>query len=110
MLFFFMVITPLVFYIWVFDKVREFLEENIYPFIDDGVVFFYDYKSQIKEYGDAEDIDIHYDLIEEYGAPHDKTFIMAIIIDGINYGQGIGKSKKDAEQQAAEKAIKKLNI
>lgn len=92
------------------DKVREFLEENIYHFIDEEVIFFHDYKSQIKEYGDAEDIDIHYELIEEYGAPHDKTFIMAIIIDGINYGQGIGKSKKDAEQQAAEKAIKRLNI
>ena len=92
------------------DKAREFLRENIYPFIDKNIIFFYDFKSQIKEYGDAEDIDIHYELVEEYGAPHDKTFIMAIIIDGINYDQGIGKSKKDAEQQAAEKAIKKLNI
>lgn len=92
------------------NKALEFLEENIYPFIDEEVIFFYDYKSQIKEYGDAEDIDIHYELVEEYGAPHDKTFIMAIIIDGINYGQGIGKSKKDAEQEAAKKAIKKLNL
>lgn len=92
------------------DKAREFLEDNIYPFIDENIVFFHDYKSQIKEYGDAEDIDIHYELVEEYGAPHDKTFIMAIIIDGIEYAQGIGKSKKDAEQIAAEKAIKRLNI
>ena len=68
------------------------------------------YKYQIKEYGDAEDIDIHYEVVQEYGAPHDKTFIMSIIVDGINYGTGIGKSKKDAEQQAARKAIEYLGI
>ncbi|MDO5850523.1 MAG: ribonuclease III [Methanobacteriaceae archaeon] len=92
------------------DKAREFLKNNIFPYIDSKVIFFYDYKSQIKEYGDAKDIDIHYELVSEYGAPHDKTFIMSIIIDGINYGTGVGKSKKDAEQIAARKAIEDLGL
>ena len=73
-------------------------------------IFFYDYKSTIKEYGDAENVDISYELLEEHGAPHDKTFIMRILVDGEDYGHGIGKSKKDAEQVAAHKAIERLGI
>mgnify|MGYP004450169513 FL=1 len=49
-------------------------------------------------------------MLEESGVPHDKTFIISILINGIEMGIGEGKSKKDAEQQAAEKALKKLNL
>ena len=55
-------------------------------------------------------VDISYELLEEHGAPHDKTFIMRILVDGEDYGHGIGKSKKDAEQVAAHKAIERLGI
>lgn len=92
------------------EKAKEFLTRTIFPYIEKKVIFFYDYKSNIKEYGDAEDLNIAYELVEEHGAPHDKTFVMKILIDGKEYGQGIGKSKKDAEQLAAQKAIEKLGI
>jgi ribonuclease-3 len=49
-------------------------------------------------------------LLEEHGAPHDKTFVMRILIDGVDYGHGVGKSKKEAEQLAASEAIDKLHI
>ncbi|MDD3409077.1 MAG: putative dsRNA-binding protein [Methanobacteriaceae archaeon] len=35
---------------------------------------------------------------------------MCILIDGEQYGTGVGKNKKDAEQLAAKEAISKLNI
>jgi len=92
------------------DKAREHLSKIIFPYIKAKTIFFYDYKSTIKEYGDAKGLDIQYDIIEEFGAPHDKTFIMKILIDGEDYGHGIGKSKKEAEQAAAQKAIEVLNI
>jgi len=92
------------------DKTRDFLENTIFPFIDRGIIFFNDYKSKIKEYGDANEVSVEYKLIEEFGYPHDKTFIMEIIVDGKEIGKGIGKSKKEAEQLAAQKAITKLNI
>ena len=92
------------------EKTRQFLEKTIFPYIDKEIIFFNDFKSKIKEYGDANEISIEYKLIEEYGYPHDKTFIMEILVNGRRIGKGKGKSKKDAEQLAAQKAIKKLNI
>ena len=92
------------------DKAKEFLEKTVFPYIEKKTIFFYDYKSTIKEYGDAEGVDVCYELLEEHGAPHDKTFVMRILIDGVDYGHGVGKSKKDAEQLAACKAIDKLKI
>ncbi|KZX15947.1 ribonuclease 3 [Methanobrevibacter cuticularis] len=92
------------------DKSREFLSKIVFPSIDGKVIFFNDYKSQIKEYGDANEIPVQYKLIKEYGVPHDKTFLMKILVDNREVGRGKGKSKKEAEQLAAEEAIKKLGI
>ena len=38
---------------------------------------------------------LEYVLLDEYGEAHDKTFEMAVKIDNIVYGKGIGKSKKE---------------
>ena len=92
------------------EKAREFLQQTVFSYIEAKTVFFYDYKSTIKEYGDAEDVEVSYELLEEHGAPHDKTFVMRILIDGVDYGHGVGKSKKEAEQLAASKAIEKLKL
>lgn len=92
------------------DKARDFLAMTVFPYIESKTIFFHDYKSTIKEYGDANDIDVSYELLEEHGAPHEKTFIMRILVDGVDYGHGVGKSKKEAEQLAACKAIDRLNI
>ena len=92
------------------EKAKEFLTLTAFPYIESKTVFFYDYKSTIKEYGDAEDVEVSYELLEEHGVPHDKTFVMRILIDGVDYGHGVGKSKKEAEQLAACKAIDKLKI
>ena len=92
------------------EKAKEFLKLTVFPYIESKTIFFYDYKSTIKEYGDAEDIEVTYELLEEHGAPHDKTFVMRILIDGVDYGHGVGKSKKEAEQLAACKAIDRLKL
>ncbi len=92
------------------EKAKEFLTITVFPYIDSNKVFFHDYKSKIKEYGDAVDKEVSYELIEEHGAPHNKTFVMKILIDGVDFGHGVGKSKKDAEQVAACKAIENLRL
>lgn len=92
------------------DFAKEFVSKIVFKYIDEGKVFFFDYKSLIKEYGDSCEADITYELLNEKGFPHDKTFTMAILINGKKMGIGEGKNKKESEQAAAKEAIRKLNI
>ena len=89
---------------------KDYISKIIFKYIDEEKIFFFDYKSAVKEYGDAEEVEISYEILEEYGVPHDKTFIIAILIDEVEMGIGKGKNKKEAEQAAAKVAIDKLNI
>ncbi|MBU1954339.1 ribonuclease III [Patescibacteria group bacterium] len=47
-----------------------------------------------------------YELIEEQGPDHDKQFVMGAYIDGELIGRGSGSSKQNAEQAAAQDALK----
>ncbi|HEX7467644.1 MAG TPA: ribonuclease III [Methanobacterium sp.] len=89
-------------------SVKEFLSKIVIPHIENRVVFFQDYKSELKQLCDKDCSDIIYELINEEGEPHKKTFTMAVIINGKNYGTGIGGSKKEAEQDAAKMALNKV--
>ena len=53
-------------------------------------------------------VDIKYDIIKEFGPDHDKTFIAEVQLDGKVLAQGEGKTKKQAEMDAADKALKTL--
>jgi len=46
-----------------------------------------------------------YRVAEEQGLPHDRTFVVEVVIDGEVAGTGVGKSKREAEQAAAEVAL-----
>lgn len=50
-----------------------------------------------------------YRTIAEAGPDHEKTFEVEILIRGERYGVGIGRSKKDAEQLAAQEALERLS-
>lgn len=89
---------------------KNYISNIIFKHIDEGKQFFADYKTAIKEYGDAEGLSIEYEIVDEYGFAHDKTFISNILIDGEKFGVGKGKSKKESEQIAAKKAMEALNI
>ena len=67
------------------------------------------YKSQLLEYCQERKLsNPHYQVIEESGPPHDRMFRIRVHIDGRALGEGDGKSKKQAEQQAAKQALKQL--
>ena len=51
---------------------------------------------------------IRYKLLGESGPDHDKTFEMEVYIGGRPSGRGTGHSKKEAEQQAAGEALRRL--
>lgn len=50
----------------------------------------------------------HYRIIDESGPPHDKVFVAEVRVAGRPLGAGSGRSKKEAEQQAAEEALASL--
>lgn len=67
-----------------------------------------DFKSMLQEAMQAEYREsVVYKLIDEKGPPHDKTFVVEVLFNGLVLGKGSGKTKKAAEQKAAEEALKK---
>ena len=90
-----------------FDCVKRFVDEMIIPFIEEKHLFMKDYKSALQEMVQTDKKSLEYDVISETGPAHNKSFIVEVKIDGIVYGTGLGKSKKEAEQNAARDAFKK---
>jgi len=67
------------------------------------------YKSSLMEYLQALNKPLpEYKVINEEGPAHDKIFTVGVYLSGIFESQGKGKSKKDAEQMAAEIALQNL--
>ncbi len=68
-----------------------------------------DHKTRLQELvqqnGEAR---IEYVLDEAAGEPHARTFTMSVLVDGNRLAQGTGKSKKEAQQDAAGKALAAL--
>lgn len=92
-----------------FDTVKKVILNIITPYIEDKkVVFFNDYKSALQEYVQTDQRSVHYEVVEESGPAHNKTFGVVVKVDDIVYGKGIGSSKKEAEQEAAKDALEKL--
>ncbi|MBC2594257.1 ribonuclease III [Ruficoccus amylovorans] len=67
-------------------------------------------KGRLQEHIQRENPDtpIEYDLVHAEGPDHSKTFIMELRIGGRVFGMGRGRSKKDAEENAAREALQKL--
>lgn len=86
---------------------REYVKEIIVPYIEQDFMFLDDYKTLLQELVQTNRRSLEYVLTKEYGKAHNKTFEVEVQIDGIVYGRGKGKSKKDAEQHAAFDAYKK---
>lgn len=68
-----------------------------------------DFKTRLQELTQAKlKLMPSYELISESGPDHDKTFEVELRVDGVVRGVGTGKSKKEAEQNAAREALQSL--
>lgn len=68
-----------------------------------------DYKTTLQELVQRKkDQVLSYTLLGESGPDHDKQFRVCVLLNGKPVGEGIGRSKKRAEQEAARVAIEKL--
>lgn len=89
------------------NKVKSLFNKLILPYINKDIDFLSDYKSLLQEQVQTEKKSIEYKVVSEQGPSHNKSFKVAVNIDGITYGVGTGKSKKEAEQNAAKDAFSK---
>lgn len=92
------------------DQVFSFLKKYVFPKVKAGALrHMMDYKSQLQEYVQREGLGMaEYEIIAERGPAHEREFVAEVRLNGNPLGRGAGKSKKEAEQQAAHMALKEL--
>lgn len=96
-----------------YEEVKKFVLNNLKDKIESTIkgINFNDYKSKLQEYVQRiMTSTIKYNVSNEWGPDHDKTFEVNLYLDNNCYGTGIGKSKKEAEQNAAKEALKALGV
>ncbi len=94
-----------------YEKANGFLEQYVFEKINVGAFSHaMDYKSQLQEFVQQDNKQtVVYQIVEERGPSHDKEFVSQALINGNSVGEGIGKSKKEAEQRAAKASLDRLN-
>jgi ribonuclease-3 len=90
-----------------FDSAKKFVIETLIPLLEDeNILQDRNFKSLLMETVQAEGKQPPtYEVIEESGPSHDRTFVVGVVVDGKMLATGKGKSKKEAEQNAARKAL-----
>lgn len=92
------------------DEARLFIMENVLRDVEISEKHrFADYKTELQEVVQRRaDQHIAYELVGESGPDHSKVFTFRVTINGVPRGEGSGRTKKEAEQAAACKALEAL--
>ena len=90
-----------------FANAKEFVLKYILTDIEHKQLF-YDSKTILQEVVQGEHETLHYELVGESGPDHDKKFSVEVWIGDKKISEGIGHTKKAAEQEAAYHALIKL--
>jgi ribonuclease-3 len=91
-----------------YERTAEAVVEAFSEEIQDALDHPVDFKSALQERLAQRGALVSYDVVEEQGPPHDRTFAIRATIGGVEVGRGTGRSKKDAEQEAAQAALDAL--
>lgn len=94
------------------DAARKFVLKHIESSIKQTASGDYqDFKSKLQEIVQARSREnVHYEILEENGPAHARTFVAGVFLRHRLLARGEGKSKKEAEQDAAEKVLKDLSV
>jgi len=93
------------------EPAKKFIIENLKDEIESATknVGKKDYKTVLQEELQKNgDVKIEYEILKETGPDHDKTFEAQVSLNGKALAQGKGKSKKEAEMQAAKKVLENM--
>jgi ribonuclease III len=91
-----------------FDRTAEAVREAFAPEIEQALERPADFKSALQERLARRGSVVSYEVTDESGPPHERTFAVAAVIGGERVAVGSGRSKKEAEQAAAEGALTAL--
>lgn len=92
------------------DAVVAFLHSYVFSqFTLNGRLQTTDFKTELQELTQHHNMGIlEYRVIEERGPAHEREFVSEVFMEGLPLGRGSGRSKKEAEQQAAAVALDRL--
>ncbi len=91
-----------------YERTAAAVVEAFVPELEHALEHPVDFKSTLQErlatHGDL----VEYEVTAELGPPHERTFEVQASVHGEPIGQGSGRSKKAAEQEAAHRALEKM--
>jgi ribonuclease-3 len=88
-----------------YERTSVAVVEAFTPEIEDALERSVDFKSTLQELLARRGTVVVYDVVQEEGPPHDRVFSVSALVGGEEVGRGRGRSKKDAEQEAAQAAL-----
>jgi ribonuclease III len=91
-----------------YERTAEAVVEAFRPEIEQALENPVDFKSALQELLAQRGEIVTYDVTAEHGPPHERVFEVAATVAGRSLGSGAGRSKKHAEQDAARKAVERL--
>ena len=94
-----------------FEEAKKFILRNLKKYVAEFVsgLGVKDYKTTLQEeLQKSPDCKIEYVVEREEGPEHDKKFFVNMLHNNVVLGSGSGRTKKEAEQQAAKEALRKI--
>ena len=92
-----------------YERTSEAVVEAFMPEIEQALANPVDFKSTLQERLARRGQTVTYEVTQELGPPHDRTFEVVAMVDGSELGRGSGRSKKHAEQEAAQVSLDELD-
>lgn len=91
-----------------YEQTAAAVVEAFAPEIEDALEHPVDFKSALQERLARRGELVAYTVAGEEGPPHDRIFTVEATVAGVEVGRGQGRSKKDAEQEAARVALEAM--
>ncbi len=91
-----------------YDAAKVFIGKHVHSLLDDIInqKKFIDAKSKFQELAQEHvGATPRYELLKEFGPDHDKVFTVGVFLGDVHIATGEGKSKQEAETQAAYKGL-----
>jgi ribonuclease-3 len=94
------------------ESVKAFLQKTVFPKIPNyDQPQMSDFKTRLQEHVQQYALGtLQYQIVDEQGPAHDKKFVSEVYMNGRCLGRGAGRTKKEAEQQAAAQAMSELTV